>query len=543
MKIDRTNNFWLDNGILGLFKILSSKDEYWDKVELLPNALIINLEGDELVEALNIAKAEVTKEYLTKTKGVGWYYKDSEFHVYEKTDFKMHLKSFFTGKVPSTEGSLVSIDAKNSEVSTKGRKMTDEEYKKFISFKEKITKHPTTKDSIKFQNKGFINSPPFYDIGSSFNISYLNEGKKVDALTGIKSAKETNVSGMNYPFLTSGSGELNFSSHLKLKLKISSLFDFISIFSFYKLFYSMQNDLKHYFILYDSNLSKLSSFLDVINWGPSQITNSTYSNFSQEINGTQYENESLFNFIISIFQEVKRNLDLEAINGDLYTKRIFTFTNDGNIFRDVQEYGSLSFLFKLFNSYRTQEGDEINYLPHFLNFIKNFNQRLDSGKYNSILREKLCEKILNFKSIHEVVEQFLSDVRLREKKGGIPYLNKIITIYNQETQKHMKTTMVESCKSIGNSIGAYCRKSEDKGILFSIRNSKNRAEFLQVLENTQSKIMSNKEVEYKLFLSEDFFKSLPDDETWLEYKSLVSIFAMNSFLWKEKKENKDNNKK
>jgi hypothetical protein len=34
---------------------------------------------------------------------------------------------------------------------------------------------------------------------------------------------------------------------------------------------------------------------------------------------------------------------------------------------------------------------------------------------------------------------------------------------------------------------------------------------------------------------EEFFKELPDNSHWEEYKSLVSIFAMNSFLFNPSK--------
>jgi hypothetical protein len=97
----------------------------------------------------------------------------------------------------------------------------------------------------------------------------------------------------------------------------------------------------------------------------------------------------------------------------------------------------------------------------------------------------------------------------------------------------MKVEMVEICKKTGNSIGAYCREKDDKGILFSIRNAKSRTEFLNVLSETQFRT----EVSY----SEAFFKELPDNSSWEEYKALVSIFAMNSFLFKEKSQTTSNN--
>ena len=121
----------------------------------------------------------------------------------------------------------------------------------------------------------------------------------------------------------------------------------------------------------------------------------------------------------------------------------------------------------------------------------------------------------------------MGEVKMKEDKGNIIFLDKIIEIYNSKTQKNMKAEMVDICKAVGNRIGAYCREKDDKGILFSIRNAKSRTEFLNVLAETQFRT----EVSY----GETFFKELPNNSQWEEYKALVSIFAMNSFLFKDKK--------
>jgi len=187
----------------------------------------------------------------------------------------------------------------------------------------------------------------------------------------------------------------------------------------------------------------------------------------------------------------------------------------------------LNALFELLDCFENYKDDERSYREPFLNFIRYFTQRLDSGKYNTTWRNRLCSDILSFRSVLKTVEWFLGEVKLKEDKGNILFLDKIIEIYNSKTQKNMKAEMVDICKAVGNRIGAYCRENDDKGILFSIRNAKSRTEFLNVLAETQFRTG----VSY----SETFFKDLPDNSQWEEYKALVSIFAMNSFLYKDKK--------
>jgi hypothetical protein len=335
---------------------------------------------------------------------------------------------------------------------------------------------------------------------------------------------------MNYPFLTGKSGELNFVSQLEAKPSISSLYSFISLFAFYNINYLSQNNLENYFILYDSNLNRLDSFYNTIQKDISELTKPDFCSFETEIIGTTYESECLFNFLLSVYKQVRNKLKEDEYRNLLFSKSVFTLSNDGNIFRDVKEYTSISDIFDLFDCFTKpqNENDENNHLETFINFVRFFCQRLDKGKYDTIWRNRLCSDILSFRSIHKTIERFMGEVCLKSESGRIAYLDIIIKIYNHKTQRNMDAKMVEICKSTGNRIGAYCREKEDKGILFSIRNAKNRTEFLNVLAETQFRT----EVSY----SENFFKELPDDSQWEEYKALVSIFAMNSFLYKEKKQ-------
>ena len=524
--LNKTGNFWIDNGIVGLYKILLEINDD-NSFELTEDGIIFNIsKEEELVNKLNEAKNEVVKHYLKKTGNFGWKYTDGEFELYERTDFKMHLKPFFTGKTPKTEGALLCPDAKNEDLKGNSRRMTNDEYISFQRFKDNNSEKKIGEKKIKIEKKGFLNSAPVYEIGNNFNINFFEKGTKMCFFSGEKYKYSDTVTGMDYPFLTSNTGELNFTSYLKKKPLLSSLYSFVGLFSFYNLNYLLQaDDIKHYFVLYDPNLLSLSEFLNAITKNVEQINKYDFCNFETEITGTVYESEALFNFLLSIYTQLMLHFEEEKYNESLlYTKSVFTLYNDGNIFRSVKEYTSITDLFKLFDDFANFD-EERNYFQHLINFIRYFSKRLDSGKYDTIWRNRLCSAILDFKSITSVVEDFLGEVSMRETKG-IPYLDKIINIYNNKTQFNMKTEMVEICKSLGNRIGAYCREKDDKGILFSIRNAKNRTEFLNVLAETQFRT----EVSY----SETFFKELPDNSQWEEYKSLVSIFAMNSFLYKEK---------
>lgn len=524
--IEKTGNFWIDNGIVGLYKILRKADY---NVELDVSTFSVSSEnnnGKNVEDILNHAKEEVVKYYLTQTNGAGWIYKEGKFEVYRKTDFRMHLKPFFTGKTPKTEGALCTPDTENEKLGA-GKRMTPDEFEKYEKFKAEKSPVIIGDKRVALTSKGFINNPPIYEIGNNFSKDFLGEGKKLCTFSGKRYKLADVITGMNFPFLTGKSGELNFSSQLNVKPSISSLYDFVSLFSFYNLNYLLQDDLKNYFVLYDSNLNDLENFYNVIIANINNLPKSDFCSFETQITGTQYESESFFNFLLSVYAQVKQRIDRDKRRGILLKKSVFTLSNDGNIFRDVKEYTSLNSLFELFDCFDDNGTDEQSYREPFLNFVRYFNKRLDSGKYDTTWRNRLCSDILSFRSILYTVEWFIGEVKMKEDKGNIIFLDKIIEIYNSKTQKFMKVEMVDICKTVGNRIGAYCREKDDKGILFSIRNAKSRTEFLNVLAETQFRT----EVSY----GETFFKELPDNSQWEEYKALVSIFAMNSFLFKDKK--------
>lgn len=532
--IEKTGNFWIDNGIVSLYEVLENLDEEeysFDKLELLSDKLIVELaeaEEDELPQVLNRAKELAVQDYLTETDNAGWIYREGAFEVYRRKDFRMHLKPFFTGKTPVTQGALVVPTAKESDAGGKGRKMTDEEYQAFVAFKEENAETRINGKKIKLDNKGFLNAPPQYEIGDAFLPDFEEAGKKQCLFSGRKYKKTATITGMDYPFLTGASGELNFSSQLDKKPEISALYSFVAVFAFRNLFYLQQGDEKHYFVLYDSDLNKLDSFSKTIS-NTKALEGHVFSNFDLAITGTQYASECFMNFLMSVYKQVKDKINLGRLTETLFTKRVFTLYNDGNIFKIVREYSSLTELFDLFNKLAGSGENEANYYNFLVNMIRYFSQRLPGGKYDTTWRNRLCSDILTLNSINKTLEWFLGEVKLKEESGTFVYLDKIIEIYNEKINKNMNAEKVKLCKTVGNYIGACCREKEDKGILFSIRNAKNRREFLNVLAEIQFRI--------KVSYSEDFFEAIPDDEDWEEYKALVSVFAMNSFMFKDKKTN------
>jgi hypothetical protein len=112
---------------------------------------------------LNHAKEEVVKHYLTQTNGAGWIYKEGQFEVYHKTDFKMYLKPLFKGKTPKPEGALCTPDTKDEDLGKTGRRMVIGEYQQFEEFKKRKSPVAIGDKKVVLANKGYLNNPPKYE--------------------------------------------------------------------------------------------------------------------------------------------------------------------------------------------------------------------------------------------------------------------------------------------------------------------------------------------------------------------------------------------
>jgi hypothetical protein len=549
---NKTGNFWIDNGIIGLYKVLQKLQEkvifdsegsqvLFDAI-LKPSFLEVSVEQNlntdteechpDLILILNQARERLTQEYTSVSdKKYRWYFdeKREAFHLFQKTSYKNHLRGTFFNAKPEYEGTLHLPGTLEKEVidkSPKKKNMDEAIFSKFEAFQRENNDIFQKNIDAKERNEGFLNEPTKYTFGDIFEYSFLEKGKNTCAFSGIKCKEIIDVNGMYSPVMTGSAGEMNFASFLGKKPQLSKLYAFVSLFSPIVLQYYLNDDNKNYFIFYDNNLKELNSFYDTITPDFSVLKNPAYQNFETHLIGTEYENETMFSFLVSVYKQAKQKLGKDK-RKEIYTKSVFTFSNDGNIFRDVKQYTSLAQLFELFDAFDNVEDEKFSF-DTFLNMFRFFTKTYQSGgktKYDTTWRNRLCSDILSFRSIAKTTEWFIGEVRLKEETPQpIPYLDKIFQVYNVQTQFNMKPEMVEMCKSIGNRIGRYCREKDDKGILFSLRNAKNRSEFLNVLAESQFRT----EVSY----GEDFFKALPDSPQWEEYKALVSIFAMNSFLYR-----------
>lgn len=567
ISFQRTANFWLDNGIIGLYRILMalfSDDRQTGSdldIKLTPNALIVT--ANDLTKVMNAALGLVTEHYLyvKDDNNFGWMYVQDKnrFETYVKKNWALHLKGFFKGKTPETEGGLLTKEAakalkeKGKSLSRKKAVMSDSQEVAFHKFLEAnnlyIPKKGDKKEKgkIKISGEGVLNTSPVYELKDKFELQMNDEGRALCLLSGVfvKSAKK--MAGTNYPFVTGESGEINFASNLSAELAMSSLFAFVSMFSHYNLFYSGQDEAWNYFALFDTNLESLNDFYTHL-LNKSEETDEKrkiWCNFKKAIMVTNYPNETLLNFLLSAYTHIDR----ELYRDKMLTKTVYSFAHDGSIFQSVREFSKIDPLFRLFDKLQEQGLTKERVLPWLFGCFKRVQLKHGKPQDDTFYRESFSSRILDFTDLYDVIEEFLFEVGLREDERkkvnhSIPNwaLNIFIKTYYLEVL-NMDKQMLDRCVSLGMRIGNLCKADGEKGnrdVLYRLRNAKNLNEFLAVLEFAQYKL-EGKSYSYdsggkthkieNLSIGKPFIENL-DENSWERYKSLVSIFAMNAFLGK-----------
>jgi hypothetical protein len=561
IRFAKTGNFWLDNGIVGLYRVLAQVEEeppkdandspirfkfgfeFQDGTECLrvwvEDAPPTKGLAPELLAVLNAAKERATNAYLTKTPGYGWLYTEQgEFALYQKTDFRMHLKPFFMGKTGKPKGTVYL--KKQEDPKIRDYVLTEDELTRFEAFK----KGALEDRKIKLADKGYLHVAPVYEIGTEYEDSFELSGANRCNFSGGGYKKISTVSGMDYPFLTGDSGELNFASFLAEKPSIADKYSFVGMFAFYNLYFSLQNDFKNYFVLYDGTLKDLEKFYRSVQIPADQIEpkRRVWCNFQNTFIGAQYAHEGLMDFLISIYNQFQSKMANELEDKEMVRKAVYTFHNDGSFFREVRAYNSLETLFSFFDHLAKGEGEnQKGVKENFLYLLGSFQRKVKENEYDTTWRNRLCHDLLSFNLPFGIIEEFMAEVRLKDANPqSITHLDTIFKIFLKSTYQNMNEEDVTICKSIGDQIGEAFGPSNDlkkgnKDPFFGLRNAKTREEFLRILNETQFKM------EKQFFQAEALLKRIVQPNiSWLEFKHLINIFAMNEFLRRDYIINKKN---
>jgi len=113
---------------------------------------------------------------------------------------------------------------------------------------------------------------------------------------------------------------------------------------------------------------------------------------------------------------------------------------------------------------------------------------------------------------------------LFEAQRSVWFLDEFVKFCAKEVDG-MEASLLDLTQRLGGLIGAKASESEKKSVLYDIRNVKNLDEFLRTLNQIQFTF----EKGGGIHVHRELLEAL-DESSWERYKSLVSIFAMNTYL-------------
>lgn len=530
-----TGNYWLDSGIISLFRAFNFPEnaELADKMGIKIKERIFTVEGTN-EEAVSLFIKEVINNlvntnYITPTKNKDIWFdgETGEFKLYQKTNFTPFHSALISGPVPSIKQKLFLKD-----MSYEQNEKFDRAIKSYNENKQQKAK--ISQKQASDPNKAYI---PMY--APKLTIKTLldfNTGKNFCSFCG-RSTKGMNPTGVNYPWITSTNKMKNFNSMHRGTSIMCGYCEAASIAAYDIVRYHINDDRVFIALPHAETLDELwFVWKEIDQYNPTRGTENIYCNFTEKHITAYHLNENFVYFAIAMYNYLKSYVSQREMKNDaawprLASKRWYAsygVSAQSLQFRKKMEFARFGDLFKCFDSV-TEGEDGVNLDRLFDDFFVEKKRVVSIA--NVVYREKISEKLLNFEDITDVVEQFTFE-KCRPVEG-LHHFVKVFMIKNVKEANRMEENIIELCEKIGDRIGKYSYFTNDKGVLFGLRNSKNLTEFLENLSSTQFK-MPNEKYSGRLEIPKEFLLDI-NERNWRQYKSLITIFAKNPPPKKEAK--------
>lgn len=255
-----------------------------------------------------------------------------------------------------------------------------------------------------------------------------------------------------------------------------------------------------------------------------------------------YLHETTMALILELFSHIKksdkvseegRNILASLIGADkpVPVRPLTLYAISGNLGRTFnmqlfREFSQLHVLYKLYKEWLNILSSAENPQRSLNNIFGQFRTR-EGNKDNTLWRDKIAWAILEFGDPLPFVEFFLFDARAKEED---PHplqwgTEEVLAYYAKEVLK-VDENLLKVLKGFGYSLGNEAEQKKEMGLLYSLRNAKNLDEFLKVLNDIQFRLELT--VPDKLVEVEE--ESKISGSPWFRVKTLLSIYAMNSFL-------------
>ena len=538
----KLNHFWIDSGLLGLYEI--AKKEHPEamgiEIQLKDDDVLFKGTVSNLDSFFHKTYVSLLNEYYNtstekqKEENAGFYY-DSEkdkFVRFPKVK-PMGIAGLIFNKAPrKTKNEIKYVKKEFSESGKKiKRKVLPDDYAhlqdrfdEFLANKKlKIGSSSLLKDGRNaIQPKVKIKVKPGKEKGNCFIC-----GKTSHSLNEIGSTV--------YPMISGSSGALSFNSIASKPEKVCWKCDFIGKFVPVNGFYSMNGEDNHIYFPYSTSLEKMNDVYE--SFQPIRIDDpKLLTNFDNQLGGFfPKQFEQFFAFLYTLYKiklskdiskEEKSELDFDKLYGIALSTAPLEFfvmyteaLGDTHMGKMIWPFQDSVYLFRLLGHLEKNEID----MKEVMRLLIDFDQKQNNW---TIVRNRICERILKKQTIVELVEQHVFRIN-KSKPQYIKPLNDFVIIYEKiikDGGTGMDQAIIDIAVSLGKTIGRSISQSgrKGKGDLFKLRKARKPEDFLNEINRIQMK--------YDALITADLYNKGQDfEDNFTEFKHFCLIAALNTF--------------
>lgn len=539
----KLSHFWMDSGLVGLYKIAKEENSPETNVEIQLTDDCLTFKGPEtnLTTLFEKTYWSLLDQYYNKStekqihENSGFYYdsKEDKFVRFPKVK-SMGVAGLIFSKAPRMTKNQVQYETievvENNKKNKK--KILPNEYSYLQNRLDTFLSETGLKISA---NNMLIDGPNA--IQPKVNIKVKKGKEKGNCfICGERSHALTEIGGTVYPMITGSSGVLSFNSNGSKPEKACWKCDFIGKFVPANGFYVYNNESYHIYFPYSSSLIKMSEVYDSFQAAKIDDPN-LLRNFDTHLGGFfQRPFEQLFTFLYSLYRVVlskKRNgdenskLDFEKLFDVILSRAPLEFYSinttslgDTQMGKMIWPFSESVYIFRLFDKIEKKNLE----MKEVMSNLIDYEQTKSENK--TILRNKVCERILKKRSIVELVEQHVFHIN-KSKKQYIKPIHDFTILYENilnEGGDNMDQSIIDTAVSLGKTIGISVSSAgrKGKGDLFRLRKARKPEDFLNEINRIQMK--------YGTLVTADLYGKGQEFENYFsEFKQFCMIAALNTF--------------
>lgn len=536
LSFPKLNHFWLDSGLLGLYRISEElgTDKWNVSVRLDSNKVFFEGRIEDIDAALQENYNVLLHRYYNKStlkqiqENAGFYYDSAndKFVRFPKVK-SAGIAGLIFSKAPRP------INDKGIKFADKKNAILHEDYAdlqiKLNDFLQETGLKPTTSELL-------VDGPnavqPLVDICVK-----TGKPKGTCFLCGEASHSLSEIGGTVFPFIAGSSGGLGFASMAEVPEKVCWKCDYVSKFVPVNGFYMINGGGFQIFLPYSIDLQKMNDVyasLHAVEYEDPYLMR----NFEQPLGGYfQKPFELTFAFLYTLYlkaltkrrdesKQEEYELDYQKLFDIVLSKAPLEFfvayteeLGQTQMGKMVWPFQDSVYFFRLMDTIEKKGVKIKEVMQKFVDFDQTKNEN------KSLMRNRICERIFKKQSILDLAEQHVFHICKSEDKYISPIYEFVLQYETilKEGGKGMEKAGVDAAVKLGKRIGASIANAQNgkKGDLFALRKARKLEDFLNEVNRIQFK--------YNISVPTEVYEGYLNRETFAEFKQFCMIAALNTY--------------